>query len=50
MQRQRVELQVPSEIDKVNEGDDVSDLEKKHSCVRLGNLVNFGELKLDLLA
>jgi hypothetical protein len=50
MLRQRVELQVPSEIDVINEGHDVSDLEKKHSCIRLWNLVNVGELKLDLLS
>jgi hypothetical protein len=50
MLRQCIELQVPSEIDVINEGHDVSDLEKKHSCVRLGNLVNFNELKINLLA
>ena len=34
----------------VNERHNVADLENENSCVRLGNLVNIGELKTDLLS
>ena len=37
-------------IDEVNERHNVADLENENSCVRLGNLVNVGELETDLLS
>jgi len=37
-------------IDEVNERHNVADFENENSCVRLGNLVNVGELETDLLS